>query len=228
MMDELGHFEAEELFELGEVDTTITGLDMFAADWVEQAAEKVGAVSGDTYVKLNRGILTVTQIDALLDSIPLEFSYIDNNNQFIYYNNKKEPEKMWAPSKPESVGQPLGSLHPKSITAYVHQIIQQLRADETDVVRIGHPAADREQFLVHSYQRIQDKEENYLGINEYVTDLKPVIDWYLKQTNQKLVPNEGAENDGHKMPIDGISGASQKSDEKNNIDALSGASKKPF
>ena len=93
MMDELGHFEAEELFELGEVDTTITGLDMFAADWVEQAAEKVGAVTGDTYVKLNRGILTVTQIDALLDSIPLEFSYIDNNNQFIYYNNKKEPER---------------------------------------------------------------------------------------------------------------------------------------
>src|SRR5699024_5032784 len=192
------------------------------------AAEKVGAVTGDTYVKLNRGILTVTQIDALLDSIPLEFSYIDNNNQFIYYNNKKEPEKMWAPSKHESVGKPLVSLKPKSNTTYVHMIIQQLRSDEINVVRIRHNDADREQFLVHSYQRIQDKDENYLEINEYVTDLKPVINWYLKQTNQKLVPNEGAENDGHKMPIDGISGASQKSDEKNNIDALSGASKKPF
>ena len=41
MMDELGHFEAEELFELGEVDTTITGLDMFAADWVEQGQKKL-------------------------------------------------------------------------------------------------------------------------------------------------------------------------------------------
>src|SRR5699024_1323689 len=208
MMDELGHFEAEELFELGEVDTTITGLDMFAADWVEQAAEKVGAVTGDTYVKLNRGILTVTQIDALLDSIPLEFSYIDNNNQFIYYNNKKEPEKMWAPSKPESVGQPLGSLHPKSMTAYVHQIMQQLREDETDVVPIAQPAANGEQFSVNSYQRIPDTAETYIAVNEYPTDLKPMIDWYLKQTNQKSAPNEAAENDGHKMPIDGISGAS--------------------
>src|SRR5699024_6661131 len=100
--------------------------------------------------------------------------------------------------------------------------------DEKDVVRIGHHAADGEQYLVHSYQRIQDKEENYIGVNEYVTNVKQVINWYIKQTNQKLVPNKVAEKDRHKMNIDGISGASQKSDEKNNIDALSGASKTPF
>src|SRR5690625_4500528 len=187
MMDELGHFEAEKLFELGEVDTTITGLDMFAADWVEQAAEKVGAVSGDTYVKLNRGVLTVTQIDALLDSIPLEFSFIDNNNQFVYYNNEKDAADMWASSNPESVGQPLGSLHPEQITNYAKMIIQQLRADETDVVRIGHPAAGGEQFLVHNYQRMQDQYENYLGDNEYVNDLKQIIEWYLINTYHKLV-----------------------------------------
>src|SRR5699024_5887237 len=100
MIDERASLGFEELFEMGAEDTTITGLDMFAADWVEQAAEKVGAVEGDTYVKLNRGVLTVTQIDALLDSIPLEFSYIDNNNQFIYYNNEKDAANMWAPSNP--------------------------------------------------------------------------------------------------------------------------------
>lgn len=230
MIDERASFGFEELFELGEVDTTITSLDMFAADWVEQAAEKVGAVEGDTYVKLNRGVLTVTQIDALLDSIPLEFSYIDNNNQFIYYNNEKDAANMWAPSNPESVGQPLGSLHPEHITAYVQKIIQQLRAGETDVVRIGHPAADGEQFLVHNYQRMQDKEENYLGVNEYVADLKPVIDWYLKQTSQKLVPNNGEDRVSNAMPIDGISGATQKptSHKHADVDAVSGASAKPY
>lgn len=220
-------YEPEELFDLGEVDTTIAGLDMYAPDWVEQAAEKVDAVEGNTYVKLNRGVLTVTQIDALLDSIPLEFSFIDNNNQFVYYNNEKDAADMWASSNPESVGQPLGSLHPEQITNYAKMIIQQLRADETDVVRIGHPAAGGEQFLVHNYQRMQDQDENYLGVNEYVTDLKPIIEWYLKHTKQKLVPDDEADSDVSGMPIDGVSGATKKPIEHGKVDAISGASKKP-
>lgn len=219
-------YEPEELFDLGKVDTTIAGLDMYAPDWVEQAAEEVNAVEGNTYVKLNRGILTVTQIDALLDSIPLEFSFIDNNNQFIYYNNEKDPEDMWASSNPESVGQPLGSLHPEIITNYAKMIIQQLRAGETDVVRIGHAAADGEQFLVHNYQRMQDQDENYLGVNEYVTDLKPIIEWYLKHTKQKLVPDDDADSDFKEMPLDGISGATKKTMNHGEVDAISGASKK--
>ena len=125
---------------------------------VEQAAEKVKAVEGDTYVKLNGGILTVEQIDALLDSIPLEFSYIDSNNQFVYYNNEKPAAEMFAASKPESVGKPLGTLHPEKITKMAEVMVQQLRNGAKDVVRIGHPVAGGKQYIVHNYQRIQDKQ----------------------------------------------------------------------
>lgn len=218
-------YAPEEVLKIGVVDTTISGLDMYAPDWVEQAAEKVDAVEGSTYVKLNRGLLTVEQIDALLDSIPLEFSFIDHNNQFIYYNNDKEASEMLASSNPESVGQPLGSLHPEHITNYAKMIVQQLRAGDTDVVRIGHSVAGGEKFLVHSYQRIQDKEKNYMGVNEYVADLKPIIDWYLKQTKQKLVSNDES-GSLSEMALDGVSGASKK---VTNVeeDAVTGASERP-
>lgn len=49
----------EDLHAKGTIETTIEGVDMAADDWVEQAAEAVQAVEGDTYVKLDRGILTV-------------------------------------------------------------------------------------------------------------------------------------------------------------------------
>lgn len=221
----------EDLMANGKIDTTIEGIDMYAADWVEQAAEKVGAVEGDTYVKLNRGILTVTQIDALLDSIPLEFSYIDANNQFIYYNNEKPADEMTAPSYPESVGNPLGTLHPEKITQMVQMMIAQLRAGNKDHFRIGHPTADGEKFVTHNYQRIQDKDGSYLGVNEYVMDLKPLVDYYLEQTGQKLVPDEEAASekpDIAKMAMDALSGASEKSSAVHNTeaDAVSHASAK--
>lgn len=219
----MNEYAPENLKEIGEIETTIEGLDIFAPDWVEQAAEKVGAVSDDAYVKLNRGILTVNQIDALLDSIPLEFSYIDNNNQFLYYNQDRPASEMLAPSHPESVGQPLGTLHPEQLSNYVTKIVQQLRAGDTDCVRIAHPAAGGSQFLVHNYQRIQDPAENYMGINEFVVDLKPIIDWYLKQTKQKLVPNDLDEKINDAPIFDGLSSASTK---ENPVDGISSASQK--
>src|SRR5690625_2276320 len=51
--------DSEDLYATGAIDTTIKDVDMSADDWVEQAAEKVGAVEGDAYVKLDRGVLTV-------------------------------------------------------------------------------------------------------------------------------------------------------------------------
>lgn len=222
----------EDLMATGKINTTIVGLDLFAPDWVEQAAEKVDAVKGTTYVQLNRGILTVDQIDALLDSIPLEFSFIDANNQFVYYNNDKPASEMIAPSKPESVGQPLGTLHPKMITTMVQRIAGQLRSGALDIFRIGHPRKNGSQYVTHNYKRIQDKDGNYMGINEYVQDLKPLVDYYLKETGQKLVPNNQAPAKPMMPPvdIDAFSGASEKTDDSEQeitADAMSHATSKP-
>ena len=72
----------EDLHAKGTIETTIEGVDMAADDWVEQAAEAVQAVEGDTYVKLDRGILTVDQLNYFLKSMPMELTYADSNNQF--------------------------------------------------------------------------------------------------------------------------------------------------
>ncbi len=50
----------------------------------------------------------------------------------------------------------------------------------------------------------------YLGINEYVQDIKPIIDWYLEQTGQQLTGGD----------VDAVSGATSK------VDTVSGATAK--
>lgn len=59
-----------------------------------KAAELVGAVEGNTYVKLERGLLTVDQLNYFLASMPMELTYADSNNQFLYYNHTKPAEEM--------------------------------------------------------------------------------------------------------------------------------------
>lgn len=177
----------EDLNATGKIKTTIEGVDMMDEQWVEKAAEKVNAVKGDTYVQLDRGVLTVDQLNLLLNSMPFEVTYADSNNQFIYYNHHIEREDMLAKRHPSQVGNPLQGCHPDYTHKNVSYVIQQLRANNMDVVRVHVPTHGPDKFVVHNYQGLRDEDGTYLGINEYVQDIQPVIDWYLKQTGQKLV-----------------------------------------
>lgn len=217
----------EDLFATGKVETTVAGVDMYADDWLEQAAEVTNAVEGNTYVKLDRGLLTVDQINHLLSSMPMEITYVDHNNQFLYYNHTKSSEEMLASRTPGQVGNPLAKCHPEKTHKNVEWVIQQLRSGATDAVRVHVPTHGPDKFVVHNYAAMHDKEGNYVGVNEYVLDLKPVIEWYLQQTGQKLVKDVDAVSgasvkDNHK-DVDAVSGASVK-DHKEEVDAVSSAS----
>ena len=110
---------------------------MYAEDWVEQAAEKTNAVSGNTYVELDRGILTVDQINHFLNSMPMELTFADDNNQFIYYNYHIEKDDMLASRHPSQVGNPLAACHPEAAHKNVAWVIQQLRSGQMDLSELS-------------------------------------------------------------------------------------------
>lgn len=216
--------EPEDLYATGKIDTTVEGVDMYADDWLEQAAEKVNAVEGDTYVKLDRGLLTVDQLNMFLASMPLELTYADNNNQFLYYNRTMPAEEMLASRTPGQVENPLAKCHPESKHNNVSWVIQQLRSGAMDVFRVNVPTHGPDKYVVHNYQAMHDKDGNYAGINEYILDLQPVIDWYLEQTGQKLVGDvdavSSATKKGANEEVDAVSSATKK----DTVDAVSSAS----
>lgn len=209
--------EPEDLFATGKVDTTVEGVDMYAEDWLEQAAAKVNAAEGNDYVKLDRGLLTVDQLNYFLSSMPMELTYADHNNQFLYYNKTMEAGDMLASRTPGQVGNPLAKCHPEAAFKNVEWVIQQLRSGATDCVRVHVPKQVPEKYIVHNYQAMYDENGEYMGINEFIWDLKPTIEWYLKQTGQQLVGGEqtdgvsGASASDHGDSADGVSGASMKS-----------------
>lgn len=206
----------EDLHATGTVETTVEGIDMSAGDWLEQASAKMKAAKGSDYVELNRGLLTVDQLNYFLASMPMELTYADHNNQFLYYNKTMEAGEMLAARTSDQVGNSLADCHPESALKSAEWVIQQLRSGATDCVRVHVPKNVPEKYIVHNYQAMHDENGNYMGINEYIQDLKPVIEWYLEQTGQELV---GGKN------VDGVSSASVKEGEET-VDGVSGASEK--
>ena len=230
-------WKKEDLESHGTVDTTIKGLDMHADDWVEQAAEKTHAAEGSDYVKLDRGVLTVDQLNWFLNSMPMELTYADDNNQFLYYNHTMDVKDMLAGRTPGSAGNPMADCHPKAAIPHVQQVVHMLRTGKTDLFKLPVPGMGPDKYIMHYYQAMHDEQGGYRGINEFVLDLMPIVKYYLEHTGQVLAKDPNAKADAvsgasshaaaEKAKPDDVSGASadtEKPAEKPAADEVSGAS----
>ncbi len=220
----------EDLDATGVLPTTITDVDPDDPDWVEKVAELTGAVSGNTYVKLDHGILTVDQINMFLKAMPFELTYADDNNQFLYYNNAhQDPETMLAKRVPEQSGNRLSTVHnslPAGRMKNVEWVVGSLRNGNEEYIRTLIPGST-EVLNTHNYQAMYYPDGSYAGINEIVFDFKPWLDWYLQTTGQRLVGGANAAVPGGHGGADTTSGASASgggTSDAGSADATSGAS----
>ena len=233
----------EDLYCTNPIATTIQGVDPDDPDWVEKAAEIVGAVSGDTYVKLDHGILTVNQIVMFLKAMPFKLTYADDNNQFLYYNNAhQEPSTMFGKRVRVQAGSRLGTVHaslPPARMKNVEWVVGVLRNGDQEYVRTIVPGQPKGVINTHNYKAMYYPDGSYAGINEIIFNFQPWLDWYLQTTGQRLVSangaapaadaTSGASDSGHSAPAaDATSGASDSGhsapSQAQAVDATSGAS----
>ena len=220
----------EDLYCTGTIDTTITGIDPDDPDWLDKAAEKVQAVEGDTYVKLDNGLLTVNQLNMFLNAMPFELTYADDNNQFLYYNNQhQEASTMLGKRVKEQVGNRLATVHgtlPPARMKNVEWVVGSLRNGNEEYVRTIVPGTPPEIINTHNYQAMYYPDGSYAGINEIIFNFKPWLDWYLEATGQHLAGGKAPA--GHPAPAtDATSGASDAGSHDSGAveaDAVSGAS----
>ncbi|MBM7643700.1 NAD(P)H-dependent oxidoreductase [Streptococcus loxodontisalivarius] len=194
------------------IATTITEVDPDDPDWLEKAAKVVNAVEGDTYVKLDQGLLTVNQLNMFLNAMPFELTYADDNNQFLYYNNAhQDPETMLAKRVPSQTGNRMSTVHaslPAGRMKNVEWVIGTLRNGDQEYVRTIVPGSPAEVINTHNYQAMYYPDGSYAGINEIVFNFKPWLDWYLQTTGQRLVGGSAPAAGGHGSGADASSGAS--------------------
>ncbi|WEV41197.1 PAS domain-containing protein [Lactobacillus sp. ESL0681] len=176
---------------------TVDGLNKEDPDWLDKAAEKTHAASGDDYVKLDSGLMTVNQLNWMLRSTIGELTFVDENNQFLWYNRPVDPNaKMKAKRVPEQVGDTMKDIHPdiRDVIPNAKKVVHALRtkADGHEAVYMPVPTGNLEELVLHYYKRMEDDEGNYAGIYEWVQDLYPLVKYFCETTGQKLVVDPDA------------------------------------
>ena len=114
------------------------------------------------------GHMSVEQITALLNTIPMEITFIDDQNINRYFNESEGPKAFKRPKA--ALDREVFSCHPPKIEPLVRSIIEDFRSGARDSVPVwmeknGHA------FLV-KYMAVRDSRGRYLGTMELVQDME--------------------------------------------------------
>ena len=111
------------------------------------------------------GHLTIAQLIALLNTIPMEITFVDVDNINRFFN--EGPKDFKRPGM--AIDREVFSCHPPKIESTVRRIIGEFRAGALDEVPIWMDKNGK--CMLVRYMAVRDKEGKYLGTLELVQDM---------------------------------------------------------
>ncbi|MGT2771347.1 hypothetical protein [Streptococcus marimammalium] len=122
-----------------------------------------------------------------LNYLPFNFAFYNENNQLIYTNHRPDNEFS------------IESITNEEIDNW---ILTELSNSSSNSFSLTIPTMSSDKILIHHYQTLKDINNEYKGVSQSVLNIKPILENYLNETGQAIVPWS-----------DVTSGASIKSDD---------------
>lgn len=158
--------------------TMIEGYRKWPEGEAFEQKEKEAAKAGisDQEVVLPEGHLTPRQIAAILNTIPAEITFIDDQDMNRYFNDNGGEEKLFKRPR-TALDRSVYTCHPPKYEAMTRQVIRDLKSGERDSVDIwmikeGQPVLVR-------YMAVRD-EKGYVGTMEFVQRMKMAEEHFKK------------------------------------------------
>jgi DUF438 domain-containing protein len=125
--------------------------------------------------------MSLEEIDAILNTLPIEITFVDASNVIKYFNQVKA--RVFARPK-KIIDRPMDVCHLESSMPTINKIIDSFRDNKRDVVEAWWKIDGR--FIYARIFAVRDKQGSYLGcmlVHQDVTEMrilkgqKPFKDW---------------------------------------------------
>ena len=132
-------------------------------------------------IYFEEGYLTPNQINLIFKHLPLDITYVDENDKVIFYNNGDE---RIFPRSPGIIGREVKFCHPPKSVDNVLKILEEFKLGTKDNAEFWINFKDS--FIHIRFFAIRDKDKNYKGVMEItqnVSDIKAlegerrILDW---------------------------------------------------
>ncbi|MHA1465510.1 MAG: DUF438 domain-containing protein, partial [Candidatus Heimdallarchaeaceae archaeon] len=123
----------------------------------------------DNILDVQTGKLTLEQINLIMTNLPVEVSFINENEEVIYYSDTKE---RIFPRSPGIIGRKVQRCHPPKSLDKVMEIIEAFRTGKKDVAEFWINMGGK--FVHIRYFAIRDSSSSYKGTLEVMQDVTSI------------------------------------------------------
>lgn len=156
--------------------------------WILVRAAEPGADQGlesnplqEGYIRMSTGILSVKQLESILNHLPVDLTFIDENDIVRYFSHGKE--RIFVRTK-AVIGRSVQNCHPPQSVHVVDKLLADFKAGVKDEEDFWIPIKDK--FVYIRYFAVRDEEGKYLGTLEFTQNIKPI----QELTGQKRILSE--------------------------------------
>ena len=138
---------------------------MFDKNPEGETVENAVSSSNNDEIVMPGGHVTLEQLTALLNTIPVEITFVDENNINRYFN--EGPKLFKRPSM--AIDREVFSCHPPKIEPMVRTIIEDFRNGVRDEFPVW--VEKQGKTMLVKYMAVRDKDGKYLGTAEFVQEM---------------------------------------------------------
>lgn len=158
--------EWKQIYRDGKDYAPCFGVEPKTWDAAEQPAAPPAGHDRQGEIVMPGGHLTLQQLTAMLNTIPLEISFVDADNVNRYFN--EGPKVFKRPQM--AIDRDVFSCHPPKIEPMVRTIINDLRTGKRNQVPVWMEKNGRTMLV--NYMAVRDKDGTYIGTMEIVQDME--------------------------------------------------------
>jgi len=133
------------------------------------AAEATAGAEGSAEIPLDEGALSTQQINLMLKNLPIDLTYVDENDRVRYYSQGRQ---RIFPRSPAVIGRAVQNCHPPASVHVVEKILESFKRKEKDTAEFWLTLNDR--FIHIRYFALYDQEGAYRGVVEVSQDVTDV------------------------------------------------------
>lgn len=135
----------------------------------EKVVEKGEVPSNNGYIKFDAGILSPEEINAMLNTLPIDITFVGSDGAVKYFSQNKD--RIFARPK-TIIGRQVQNCHPPASAHIVEKIVEDLKAGKKDHedfwIRMG------SKYVYIRYYAVRNEKGEYLGVMEVTQDIGPI------------------------------------------------------
>ncbi|WHX98641.1 DUF438 domain-containing protein [Neobacillus sp. DY30] len=134
----------------------------------ERHAVEEKAIS-EGFIKMETGILSLKQLELLLNHLPVDLTFIDQDDVVRYFSHGKE--RIFARTK-AVIGRTVQNCHPPRSVHVVEELLADFKAGKKDTEDFW--IKFRDKYVYIRYFAVRDENGTYIGTLEFTQNIDPI------------------------------------------------------